>query len=93
MSPTAEGFRGAEKSRTRGHREETGGGRAQQQQCYGHTAAGRRDQGQHQQVREDRGQSSVVGESVLLVRQARGHAWTSSNSPCRPQNTHDVCTS
>ena len=65
MSPTAEGFRGAEKSRTRGHREETGGGRAQQQQCYGHTAAGRRDQGQHQQVREDRGQSSVVGESVL----------------------------
>ena len=77
MPPTAEGFRGAEKSRTRGHREETGGGRThQQQQWLEHTAAGGRDQGQHQQVRGDRGQSSAVREPVRLVRQARGHART-----------------
>ena len=80
VPPTAEGFRGAEKSRTRGHREETGGGRThQQQQWLGHTAAGGRDQGQHQQVRGDRGQSSAVREPVRLVRQARGHARTAQD--------------
>ena len=88
VPPTAEGCREAEKSRTRGHREEPGGGAHRQQHDHGHTAAGRRDQGQHRQVREDRGQSSVVRESVRPVRQARGHVWTSSDSSCRPQDTH-----
>lgn len=89
VPPTVEGFRRAEKSRTRGRREETADGRSTiSSRGYGHTAADGRDQGQHQQIKEDRGQSSVVRESVRPARQARGHARTSSSSSCRPRHTH-----